>query len=209
MYIYILLLKKVQTQVICTTMVSWMIPIVGQSKTDFMHRQVMHPLRHGGSHFYKSTSCTWWYIIMLNILSTAESNNVRLYLYQWSRPRGCFTTVSCALKTISRNLCFAEIVLVMRISSSNYVHVHKAVLWAHIQNFQLKIININVISGIAHFREVILESSRNVNEVIIEILTSTERPIPQQSTRAVCIMLSSLTPARLAWNFKLVIFKLF
>ena len=41
------LLKKVQTQVICTTMVSWMIPIVRQSKTDLIHRQVMRPFRHG------------------------------------------------------------------------------------------------------------------------------------------------------------------
>ena len=50
-YIYIWLLKKVQTQVICTTMVSWIIPIVRQSKTDLIHRQEMRPLRHGGSHF--------------------------------------------------------------------------------------------------------------------------------------------------------------
>ena len=33
-------------------MVSW-IPIVRQSKTDLIHRQVMRPLRHGGSHFDK------------------------------------------------------------------------------------------------------------------------------------------------------------
>ena len=39
------------TRVICTTMVSWIIPIVRQSKTDLIHRQVMRPLRHGGSHF--------------------------------------------------------------------------------------------------------------------------------------------------------------
>ena len=32
-------------------MVSWIIPIVRQSKTDLFHRQVMRPLRHGGSHF--------------------------------------------------------------------------------------------------------------------------------------------------------------
>ena len=32
-------------------MVSLIIPIVGQSKTDLIHRQVMRPLRHGGSHF--------------------------------------------------------------------------------------------------------------------------------------------------------------
>ena len=43
--------KKVQSQVICTTMVSWIIPIVRQSKTDLNRRQMMRPLRHGGSHF--------------------------------------------------------------------------------------------------------------------------------------------------------------
>ena len=32
-------------------MVSWIIPIVRQSKTDLIHRQEMRPLRHGGSHF--------------------------------------------------------------------------------------------------------------------------------------------------------------
>ena len=45
------LLKKVQSQVICTTMVSWVIPIVRQSKTDLTHKQVIRPLRHGGRHF--------------------------------------------------------------------------------------------------------------------------------------------------------------
>ena len=45
--------RVVQTQVICTTMVSWIIPNVRQSKTDLIHRQVMRPLRHGGSHFCK------------------------------------------------------------------------------------------------------------------------------------------------------------
>ena len=35
-------------------MVSWIIPIVRQSKTDLIHRQEMRPLRHGGSHFVKN-----------------------------------------------------------------------------------------------------------------------------------------------------------
>ena len=55
-YIYIYIYncwKKVQTQVICTTMVSWIIPIVRQSKTDLIHWQEMRLLRHGGSHFVK------------------------------------------------------------------------------------------------------------------------------------------------------------
>ena len=41
-------------------------------------------------------------------------------------------------KVFSRNLCIAEIVLVMRISSWNFVRVPKAMLWAHIQSFDLK-----------------------------------------------------------------------
>ena len=52
--IYIYNCWKVQTQVIYTTMVSWTIPIVRQSKTDLIHQKVMRPLRHGGSH------CTKW-----------------------------------------------------------------------------------------------------------------------------------------------------
>ena len=34
-------------------MVSWIIPIVRQWKTDLIHRQVMRPLRHGGSRVVK------------------------------------------------------------------------------------------------------------------------------------------------------------
>ena len=38
-------------------------------------------------------------------------------------------------------------------------------LWAHVRTkFQLGILNANVISGIVYFREIILESSRNVSE---------------------------------------------
>ena len=41
-------------------------------------------------------------------------------------------------KIFSRNLCIAEIVLVIRISSWNLVRVPKAMLWAHVQSFSLK-----------------------------------------------------------------------
>ena len=41
-------------------------------------------------------------------------------------------------KTFSRNLCIAEIVLFVRISSWNFVRVPKATLWAHVQSFNLK-----------------------------------------------------------------------
>ena len=41
-------------------------------------------------------------------------------------------------KIFSRNLCIEEIVLLVRISSWNFVCVPKAMLWAHIQSFGLK-----------------------------------------------------------------------
>ena len=47
-------------------------------------------------------------------------------------PGGCFTNVSRALQKFFRNLCIAQIVLVMRISSGNFERVPKALLWAHI-----------------------------------------------------------------------------
>ena len=40
-------------------MVSWIIPIVRQSKTDLIHRQEMRPLRHGGSHFVNLHFTKW------------------------------------------------------------------------------------------------------------------------------------------------------
>ena len=40
-------------------------------------------------------------------------------------------------KIFSRNLCIAEIVVHMRISSWNFVRVPKAMLWAHVQSFSL------------------------------------------------------------------------
>ena len=62
-------------------------------------------------------------------------------------------------KKLSRNLCIAQIVLVIRISSWNFVRVPKVLLWAHIQIF-----TINVISGVVYFPENILWSSQNVSE---------------------------------------------
>ena len=40
-------------------MVSWIIPIVRQSKTDLIHRQVMRPVRHGGGHFVNQWFTKW------------------------------------------------------------------------------------------------------------------------------------------------------
>ena len=41
-------------------------------------------------------------------------------------------------KIFSWNFCIAEILLLMRISSWNFVRVPKAMLWAHVQSFSLK-----------------------------------------------------------------------
>ena len=71
-------------------MVSWIIPIVSQSKTDLIHKQVIRPLRHEGSHFTKwlppwrkgRINCLWiksvfdWLTIgRTNDLSLAFFNN--------------------------------------------------------------------------------------------------------------------------------------
>ena len=68
---------------------------------------------------------------------------------------------------ILSNLCITEIVLLMRISSWNFVREPKAMLLGTRTKFQLKILPINVISGIVYFREIILESSRNLSETTL------------------------------------------
>ena len=65
-------------------------------------------------------------------------------------------------KIFSQNLYLTKIVLLMRISSWNFVRVPKGTR----SKFQLEILSINVISGIAYFRELIFESSQNVSETI-------------------------------------------
>ena len=62
-------------------MVLWIIPIVRQSKTDLIHRQVMRPLRHGGSHFVNPCMC---------VLSTLCGNvnkhspfDIYIYIYAY------------------------------------------------------------------------------------------------------------------------------
>ena len=70
-------------------------------------------------------------------------------MYLMACTRGCFNNVSRALQNILSKFVITKIVLLMRLSS-----------W----KFQLEIINIYVISGVAYFREIILESSRNVSE---------------------------------------------
>ena len=55
------------------------------------------------------------------------------------RTQGVVSLRFCMLsKIFSRNLCITEIVLLMRISSWNFVREPKAMLWAHVQSFSLK-----------------------------------------------------------------------
>ena len=70
-------------------------------------------------------------------------------------PGGCFTIVSELSKIFTWNLCIAEILLLMQISSWNFVRVPKAML---------ETLTINVISGIVYFYEIILESLRSISE---------------------------------------------
>ena len=84
-----------------------------------------------------------------------EKNIMRQGCTSWVRLGGCYTNMSRALK-----ICVLPIVLLIRISSLNFVRVPKGMLWAHVQKFQLAILSVNVISGIVYFREIILESSQ-------------------------------------------------
>ena len=59
-------------------------------------------------------------------------------------------------KIFSWNLCIAKIIIFVRISSPKG-HTYKVL-------FQLEILIINVIYGIVYFREIILESLRNICE---------------------------------------------
>ena len=51
---------------------------------------------------------------------------------------GLFQTFRELSKILSRNLRYAEIILLTRISSWNFVHVPNAMLWAHVHSFSLE-----------------------------------------------------------------------
>ena len=83
-------------------------------------------------------------------------------MYQWFISRGVVSlTFHEFSKLFSRNLCIAEIVIIMRISSWKFGRVHKAMLWLQSTKLQLEIRTINVNYGTAYFREITLETSRN------------------------------------------------
>ena len=67
-------------------------------------------------------------------------------------------------KVFSWNLCIAEIVVLMRISSWNFVSVPKAWLWAHVQSFSLKFYPSMWFPVLCIFARLFWESSRNVSE---------------------------------------------
>ena len=82
---------------------------------------------------------------------------------QWG-PGGCFTNVSRAHQNIfSQNLCIAEIVPLMRISNWN-LHMCPKQCFGHTYKISAWNYHHQCVSGIVYFREIILESSRNVSE---------------------------------------------
>ena len=75
-------------------------------------------------------------------------------------------------KTLSRNLCIAEIYVLhksylMRILRWHFVRVPKGRLWAQVQWVQLEVLTPYVISGTVYIRENILESATNVSETAL------------------------------------------
>ena len=105
-------------------------------------------------------------------------------------------------KIFSRNLYFAEIVLLMRIACGNSVRVPKGRLWAQVQRVWLEIFTLNVIFVTVYFHEIILESSGNVRE-------QPQEPM-QTSSRQGWGLLSQFPPFRYFLNFSAlskVIFK--
>ena len=76
---------------------------------------------------------THGHMVVINYWFFAKYDNVM------NDPGGFVSLTFCELsKIFSRNVCVAEITLLMSISSWNFVRVHKAMLWAHVQSFTLK-----------------------------------------------------------------------
>ena len=109
-------------------------------------------------------------------------------------PGGCFTNVSRALQNILSKFVYYR-------NHTSYVNfklklctcAQSHALGTHTK-FQLEILTINVISGIVYFREIILESSRNVSE-------TTPRPQWLNSfiNTCLCRHLRNKTIARSQW----------
>ena len=79
-------------------------------------------------------------------------------------PVGCFTKVSQALQDILSKFVYCRnCTAYENFKLKLYNRAQSRALGAHTE-FQLEILTINVISGIVYFREIILESSRNISE---------------------------------------------
>ena len=88
---------------------------------------------HGWQWVNRSDSqCRFDRSVCLSILKSAKV----------SVPFRCQGVVSLTFHELSKifswNLCIAEIILLFRISSWNFVRVPKAMLWSHVQSFSLK-----------------------------------------------------------------------
>ena len=65
------------------------------------------------------------------------------FSHRWSvrtlqKPGWCFITFRELSKIISRKYTMPAITLMVKISSGDFAHVSKALLWAHVQSFSLK-----------------------------------------------------------------------
>ena len=101
----------------------------------YMFRQTKE-WRQAAEPAYGGYSCSW---VLLALLHRHASQHVRHARVDVRAGLGVVSLTFRELsKIFSRNLCIAEIVLLMRISSRNFVRVPKAMLWAHIQSFSLK-----------------------------------------------------------------------
>ena len=82
-------------------------------------------------------------------------------------PGGCFTKVSRALQNIiSKFFCVLQKSYFLWEFQDETLCVCPKLYFGHryTAKFELEILTLNVISGIAYFRDIILESSRNVSE---------------------------------------------
>ena len=97
-------------------------------------------------------------------LSLAHRLVTILYILTFQKPGGYFTNISRALQNILSKFVYRR----NRASYENFklklcMCVQSHALGTHTK-FRLEILTLNVISSIVNFREIILESSRNVSE---------------------------------------------
>ena len=84
--------------------------------------------------------------------------------HQVGWPVGCFTNVSRALQNIISKLVYCRDCTSYENFKLKLCSCAQSYVLGTRTKLQLEILTINVIAGIVHFREIILESSRNVSE---------------------------------------------